>query len=156
MSQESLFLWKVRTFSKKIIRFQNLFINRNSEIEFRVYMHYRCCWIFSVCPFWSSLAFIFMWLRPHRLSANHPLSFLHFDSHSVQRSLAPVVSDSLQPMNHRTPGLPCPLPLPEFTQTHVNRVSDAIAISSLCRSLLSAPIPLASGSKTSPQYCKVK
>ena len=29
-------------------------------------------------------------------------------------------------MNHSTPGLPCPLPTPEFTQPHVHRVSDAI------------------------------
>ena len=30
------------------------------------------------------------------------------------------------PMNHRTPGLPVHHHLPEFTQTHVHRVSDAI------------------------------
>ena len=30
------------------------------------------------------------------------------------------------PMNHSTPGLPVHHPLPEFTQTHVHRVSDAI------------------------------
>ena len=38
-----------------------------------------------------------------------------------------VVSDSLcDPMNHSTPGLPVHLQLPEFTQTHVHPVSDAI------------------------------
>ena len=30
------------------------------------------------------------------------------------------------PMNRRTPGLPVPHQLPEFTQTHVHRVGDAI------------------------------
>ena len=30
------------------------------------------------------------------------------------------------PMNHSTPGLPIHHQLPEFTQTHVHRVSDAI------------------------------
>ena len=30
------------------------------------------------------------------------------------------------PMNHSTPGLPVHYQLPEFTQTHVHRVSDAI------------------------------
>ena len=30
------------------------------------------------------------------------------------------------PMNHNTPGLPVHQQLPEFTQTHVHRVSDAI------------------------------
>ena len=41
------------------------------------------------------------------------------------------------PMNHRTPGLPIHHQLPEFTQTHVHRVSDAIQPSHL----LSSPSP---------------
>ena len=44
---------------------------------------------------------------------------------SVQFSRS-VMSDSLRPMNRSTPGLPVHHPLPEFTQTHVHRVSDAI------------------------------
>ena len=42
-------------------------------------------------------------------------------------------------MNHSTPGLPVHHQLPEFTQTHVHRVSDAIQPSILCRSLLLLP-----------------
>ena len=41
---------------------------------------------------------------------------------SVAQS-CPTVCD---PMNHSTPGLPVHHPLPEFTQTHVHWVSDAI------------------------------
>ena len=37
-----------------------------------------------------------------------------------------VVSDSLRPLNHSTPGLPAHHQLREFTQTHVHRVGDAI------------------------------
>ena len=37
--------------------------------------------------------------------------------------LCPTLCD---PMNHSTPGLPVHHQLPEFTQTHVHRVSDAI------------------------------
>ena len=37
-----------------------------------------------------------------------------------------VMSDTLDPMNCSTPGLPVHHQLPEFTQTHVHRVSDAI------------------------------
>ena len=37
-----------------------------------------------------------------------------------------VVSDSLPPMNRSTPGLPVHHQLPEFTQTHVHWVGDAI------------------------------
>ena len=33
------------------------------------------------------------------------------------------------PMNHSTPGLPVHHKLPEFTQTHIHRVSDAIQLS---------------------------
>ena len=45
--------------------------------------------------------------------------------YSVQFS-RPVVSDSLRPMNCSMPGLPVYHQLPEFTQTHVHRVGDAI------------------------------
>ena len=44
---------------------------------------------------------------------------------SVQFSLS-VVSDSLWPMNHSTPGLLAHHQLQESTQTHVHRVNDAI------------------------------
>ena len=44
---------------------------------------------------------------------------------SVQFSCS-VMSDSLRPMNHSMPGLPVHQHLPEFTQTHVHRVHDAI------------------------------
>ena len=43
------------------------------------------------------------------------------------------------PMNRSTPGLPVHHHLPEFTQTHVHRVSDAIQPSMLCRPLLLLP-----------------
>ena len=42
-------------------------------------------------------------------------------------------------MNCSTPGLPVHHQLPEITQTHVHRVSDAIQPSHLCRSLLLLP-----------------
>ena len=44
---------------------------------------------------------------------------------SVQFSRS-VVSDCLRPHDRSTPGLPVHHHLPEFTQTHVHRVSDAI------------------------------
>ena len=43
------------------------------------------------------------------------------------------------PMNHSMPGLPVHHQLPEFTETHVHQVSDAIQPSHL----LSSPSPLA-------------
>ena len=44
---------------------------------------------------------------------------------SVQFSRS-VVSDSLRPPDHSTSGLPVHHQLPEFTQTQVHRVGDAI------------------------------
>ena len=45
------------------------------------------------------------------------------------------------PMNCSTPGLPVHHQLPEFTQTHIHWVSDAIQPSHLCRHLLLPPMP---------------
>ena len=45
------------------------------------------------------------------------------------------------PMNHHTPGLPVHHQLPEFTQTHVHRVSDAIQPSHPLSSPSPAPNP---------------
>ena len=42
-------------------------------------------------------------------------------------------------MNCSTPGLPVHHQLPEFTQTHIHRVSDAIQPFTLCRPLLLLP-----------------
>ena len=48
-------------------------------------------------------------------------------SYSVQfSSVAQSCPPLCDPMNHSTPGLPVQHQLPEFTQTHVHRVSDAI------------------------------
>ena len=42
------------------------------------------------------------------------------------RSVAQSCPTLCDPMNHSTPGLPVHHQLPEYTQTHVHRVSDAI------------------------------
>jgi len=42
------------------------------------------------------------------------------------RSIAQSCPTLCDPMNHSTPGLPVHHQLPEFTETHVHRVSDAI------------------------------
>ena len=48
------------------------------------------------------------------------------------------------PMNRSMPGLPVHHQIPEFTQTHIHRVSDAIQASHLCRHLLLLPLILPS------------
>ena len=44
-------------------------------------------------------------------------------------SVAPSCPTLCDPMNHSTPGLPVHHQHPEFTQTHVHRVGDAIQLS---------------------------
>ena len=62
---------------------------------------------------------------------------------SVQFSSVPQSCPTLcDPMNHSTPGLPVYHQFPEFIQTHVHQVSDAIQPAILCRPLpLLLPIP---------------
>ena len=65
-------------------------------------------------------------------------------SNSVQFSSVQSLSHVrlCNPMNHSTPGLPVHHQLPEFTQTHVHRVGDAIQLLILCHPLhLLPPIP---------------
>ena len=56
------------------------------------------------------------------------------------------------PMNNSTPGLPVHHQIPEFTQTHIHRVSDAIQPSHL----LSFPTPPAPNLVGLKSYCQRK
>ena len=57
-------------------------------------------------------------------------------------SVAQLCPTLCYPMNRSTPGLPVHHHLPEFTQTHVHRVGDAIQPPILCRPLLLlSPVP---------------
>ena len=57
---------------------------------------------------------------------NHWLYGEALHSSSVSQFSCSVVSDSLRPHESQRARPPCPTPIPEFTQTHVHRVSDAI------------------------------
>jgi len=57
------------------------------------------------------------------------LSFVDFCFSTVSQSVSSVAQSCptlCDPMNRSTPGLPVHHQLPEFTQTHIHRVSDAI------------------------------
>ena len=64
-----------------------------------------------------------------------PKSFVQFSS------VAQSCPTFCNLMNHSTPGHPVHHKLPEFTQTHVHRVSDAIQLSHPLLSPTPAPIP---------------
>ena len=51
------------------------------------------------------------------------------DRKAINLSVAQSCPTFCDPMNRSTPGLPVPHHLPEFTQTHVHRVRDAISSS---------------------------
>ena len=70
--------------------------------------------------------------------ARHLCPWYFLGESSVQFSRS-VVSDFWEPMNCRMPGLPVHHHLPEFTQTHVHRVSDAMQPSHPLLSLLFLP-----------------
>ena len=57
-----------------------------------------------------------------KLTSWHPVSFRSDQIRSVTQSCLTL----RDPMNHSMPGLPVHHQLPEFTQTHVHRVGDAI------------------------------
>ena len=54
-----------------------------------------------------------------------PISNQFYSSDQI-RSVTQSCPTLCDPMNHSTPGLPVHHQLPEFTQTHIHRVSDAI------------------------------
>ena len=70
----------------------------------------------------------------NHFQVNIPVVLSTFQFSQFSRS---VLSDSLRPREPQHTGLPVHYQLPEFTQTHVHRVSDAIQPSHL----LSSPSP---------------
>ena len=61
--------------------------------------------------------------RAHHLGTSYKCGFCSPVQFSSVAQSCPTLCD---PMNRSTPGLPVHHQLPEFTQTHVHRVSDAI------------------------------
>ena len=108
---------------------------------------HRCCF-----PFVSFRCFSHFSLLPPFCLPSPPALYLLFHpfftflphrpdtaNRSEIRSVAQLCPTLCDPMNRSTPGLPVHHQLPEFTQTHVHRVSDAIQPSHP----LSSPSPLA-------------
>ena len=75
-------------------------------------------WLFS-----SSLEGFFLLSWDGHLTTLNGMRMFQIRSDQISCS---VLSDSLRPHESRHARPPCPLPTPEFTQTHVHQVSDAI------------------------------
>ena len=82
-------------------------------------------------------------IQKMKIMASGPITSRGIDGETVESvqfsSVAQSCPTLCDPMNHSTPGLPVHHQVPEFTQTHVHRVSDAIQSSHP----LSSPSPLA-------------
>ena len=76
------------------------------------------------------LAIVKTWKQPKCPSAEEwvmKMRYIYTMEYSVQfSSVAQLCPTLCNPMNPSTPGLPIHHQLPEFTQTHIHRVSDAI------------------------------
>ena len=81
--------------------------------------------------------------RLHNINIQKSIVYLYSSNkHAVQfSSVAQSCPTLCHPMNHTTPGLLVHHQLPEFTQTHVRRVGDAIQLSHPLSSPSCAPNP---------------
>ena len=86
---------------------------------------------------WIFLVVYFILWESQYTKLMHSVQFSSVQFSSFAQS-CPTLCD---PMNHSTPGLPVHHQLPEFTQTHVDRVSDAIQPSHPLSSPSPAPSP---------------
>ena len=76
------------------------------------------------------------WFMSHSWLELPPMNFGKHNSVHQFSSVAQSCPTLCDPMNHSTPGLPVHHQLPEFTQTHVHQVGDAIQHLILCHPLL--------------------
>ena len=82
-----------------------------------IFITHYFCHILIKCQYIFYVSIFLLWMYADHASWNKAISAQF--SHSV-------MSDSLWPHESSTPGLPVHHQLPEFTQTHVHRLGDAI------------------------------
>ena len=73
----------------------------------------------------SQVGFVHLCLSRNLFTLSKLSKWLSYVIHQI-RSVAQSCPTLCDPMNRNTPGLPVHHQLPEFTETHVHRVSDAI------------------------------
>ena len=102
------------------------FENKSIAIHPLVPLYIVCLFTLAVLKF-SSILMRWMKLEPIIQSEVSQKEKHQYGISSVQFiSVAQSCPTLCDPMNHSTPGLPVHHQLPEFTQTHVHRVGDAI------------------------------
>ena len=101
------------------------------------YCHY-VYWLAELFKLIFKIFILFIFLYLYRYICTCLLLISQFSSVSSVTQSCPTLCD---PMNRSTPGLPVHHQLPEFTQTHVHRVGDAIQPSHPLWSPSPAPNP---------------
>ena len=94
---------------------------------------------------WTNVSYISCigrWISYHCAAWEYPCGLFIYTLSDQIGSFAQSCPTLCDPMNHSTPGLPVYHQLPEYTETHAHRVSDAIQPSHP----LSSPSPLAPNS----------
>ena len=111
-------------------------LQSSEKINFCCLSHPVCVLCYESLKFWGKEIYLklglwisFLWVR-YLVLSNHstPRITIIKDQHCSGQfsSVAQSCQTLCDPMGHSTPGLPVHHQLPEFTQTHVHRVSDAI------------------------------
>ena len=81
--------------------------------------------ILFICSSVTTLSPSHPWNKMPTITTFILITLLHIYIYQI-RSVARSCPTLCDPINHSTPGLPVQHQLPEFTQTHIHRVSDAI------------------------------
>ena len=117
--------------------FWDLILSRLSQLPTLEWIIYQflCFWgrdsttqIFNCRRWWRGGAALWISPNPYIVQGSTVYAKCCKNIKSVQSvsSVAQSCPTLCDPMNHSTPGLPVYHQLPEFTQTHVHRVNDAI------------------------------
>ena len=126
------------------------FTSLSADYEIESFLVFLMCWMCHECTLTSIKCLLC-------INKNHLIILLNYGKvvnfivwflnvklfNNISQSVSSVAQSCptlCNPMNHSTPGLPVQHQLPEFTQTHVHRVSDAIQPSQPLLSL-SRPAP---------------
>ena len=94
----------------------------NWEVEIDIYTLWILCIKYITNDIYTLLILCIKYITNENLLYSTSNLMLSVQYSSVAQS-CPTLCD---PTNHSTPGLPVHHQLPEFTQTHIHRVSDAI------------------------------
>ena len=113
----------------------DVMLNETSRIhiKYRVYLQKCVCTHIHICTHIYTLKYKYILQMHRKLAEGRNIKYcqLWIMKSSVQfSSVAHLCLTLCEPMDCSNPGLPVHHQLPEFTQTHVHRVSDAIQPSS--------------------------